>query len=133
MTFMLLANSHHSIIPFEADHVARRLQRRSDEIERWKYRNDKEYLPRHELWRCRTGTDASEGRDLGRGATSCAGALHPAMVTANDDDDDASSAAKGSRVGLWYQQKYAYSIHGKLIATLRFGYVTIDTISSKRR
>jgi hypothetical protein len=48
---------------------------------------------------CRTGTDASEGRG---GATSRAGALHPGMVTANDDDDDASSAAKGSRVGLWY-------------------------------
>jgi hypothetical protein len=48
------------------------------------------------MWRCRTGTDASEGRG---GATSCAGALHPAMVTANDDDDDASSTVKGFKVG----------------------------------
>jgi len=40
------------------------------------------------------------GLIFGGGATSCAGALHPAMVTAYDDDDDASSAAKGSKVGL---------------------------------
>jgi hypothetical protein len=100
--FMLLVNSHHSAILSIVDHVVRRLHKRSDGVQRWKYRNDKEYLPRHELWRCRIGTDASEGRDLGGGATSCAGALHPAMVTANDDDDDASSAAKGSKIGLLY-------------------------------
>jgi hypothetical protein len=85
-----------------------------------KYRNDKEYLPRHELWRCRTGTDASEGRDLGGGAASYAGALHPVMVTANDDVDDASSAANGSKVGLWCLTEVCISIHGELIATLQF-------------
>jgi hypothetical protein len=55
------------------------------------------------------------GLIFGGGATSCAGALHPVMVTAkddDDDDDDASSTAKGSKVGLLYRQNYAYLIHG---------------------
>jgi hypothetical protein len=99
--FMLLANSHHSIIPLlKLTTSPGQCPRDLIEYRHEQYRNDKEYLPRHELWRCRTGTDASEGRDLGSGATSCAGALHPVMVTANDDDDDdASSTVKGSKVG----------------------------------
>ena len=106
---MLLTNSHLHTIPSKSTTSPGDCTRDLIEHKDGKYRNDKEYLPRHELWRCRTGTDASEGRDLGGGATSCAGALLPAMVTAKDDDDDDDDAcSKGLNVRApLYRQKHA--------------------------
>jgi len=63
-------------------HSPRDLKEYKDQI----YRNDKGYLPRHELWRSKTGTDASEGLDIGVEPRAAQESLHPTMVTGNDDD-----------------------------------------------